>query len=55
MRHLVIMRPPPDSAPHHAEQRENQTYHDQDDADRPQDRDVSQKANDEEYHSKCYH
>jgi hypothetical protein len=55
MRHLVIVRPPSDSAPHRAEQRENQAYHDQDDANRPQDRDVGQKADDEKYHSKCYH
>lgn len=54
-RGLVVVRSPSDSAPHHAQQRENETYHHQDDADHPQDRDLGDEADDEEYHSKRYH
>jgi hypothetical protein len=40
-----------DSAPRSAEQRKNQADHQQDDADRPQDRDTGEKADDEKYHA----
>jgi hypothetical protein len=49
------MRSTTDGASHHAEQRENHADHDQDDADRPQDRDAGQKADDQKYYAKCYH
>jgi len=49
------MRSAADGATHHAEQRENQADHHQDDADRPQNRDLRDKTNNEEYHSECYH
>jgi hypothetical protein len=51
----VVVRSPADSAAHHAEHHENQAYHHQDDSDRPQNRDLGQKADNQEYHSKCYH
>src|SRR5262249_16410857 len=40
---LVVVRSPSHCAPHHAEQRKNQADHYQDDADRPQDRDLGQE------------
>jgi len=39
------MRSAADGATHHAEQRENQADHHQDDADRPQNRDLRDKTN----------
>jgi hypothetical protein len=45
------MRSPADGAPHHAEHREYQSNHYQDDADRPQDRDLGNEADDQEYYS----
>jgi hypothetical protein len=49
------VRSPADSATHHAEQRENQPYHYQGDADRPQDRDLGDETDDEKYDSERYH
>jgi hypothetical protein len=40
---------------HHAEQRENHADNYEDDPDRPQDRDLGQKADDEKYYAECYH
>jgi hypothetical protein len=44
-----------DSAPHHAKQRKHEANYQQDDADRPQDRDAGQKADDQKYYAECYH
>ena len=52
---LVVVSSAADSTPHHAKQREHEPYHQHDDADGPQDRDLREKSDDEEYHSKCYH
>jgi hypothetical protein len=49
------MRSTADGAPHHAEQRENHADNYEDDPDRPQDRDLGQKADDEKYYAECYH
>lgn len=54
-RHLEVVRSASDSPPHHAEQRKNEADDDQGDADRPQDRDLGDEADDQEYHSECYH
>jgi hypothetical protein len=40
-----------DGTSHHAEQRENQADHHQNDADRPQNRNLGQKANDQKYYA----
>ncbi|HUA49207.1 MAG TPA: hypothetical protein VMA77_28485 [Solirubrobacteraceae bacterium] len=52
---LVVMRSTADGAPHHAEHREYQPDYYQDDANCPQDRDLGDEANDQEYYSECYH
>lgn len=49
------MRSTADGASRAAEQRKNQADYHQDDADRPQDRDAGQKADDEKYYAECYH
>ena len=49
------MRSTANSAPRPAEQRKDQTYHHQDDADRPQNPDPGYKADDQKYQAKSYH